>query len=98
MGKYLAIPVFFQGEGQTLSEMVNLSPVLIAIAHGTDTQTVLPVPLPGTGSGYTKEQKEWSQGVFRMLFKMEKRGKAKIMKEKIKKMLTEKAQIKQAEV
>lgn len=62
------------------------------------TQTVLPVPLPGTRSRYTKQEREWSQGVFRMLFKMEKRGKAKIMKEKIKEMPTEKAKIKQADV
>lgn len=38
MGKYLPIHVFFQGEVQTLSDMMkNLCSVLIAIAHGTDT-------------------------------------------------------------
>lgn len=62
------------------------------------TQTVLPVPLPGTRSWYTEQEREWSQGVFRMLFKMEKKGRAKIIKEKIKKMLTEKAKRKQADV
>lgn len=39
MGKCIPIHIFFQGEVQTFSEMVQkLCPVLMAVTHGLDTQ------------------------------------------------------------
>lgn len=81
----------FSGWSTDHSEMVkNLYPVLIVITHDTDTQLYSQLECaPNHFARHrfnvdTKERKEWAQRVSRMLFKMEKRGKAKIMKEKIK--------------
>jgi len=57
--------------------MKNLCSVLIAITHGTE--TLLPVILPGTDSKLTLERGKMSKEIF---FKMEKRGKTRIMKKK----------------